>query len=143
MIRLITSITILFLTFFFIMPVSYGQTTYHSCENWKVFLNADTIPLNCISDTSYIAHHANPDCDYLTLIKIKGQPIKGKIYFFSNNDYPLPLTTYKLGEKTIIKLKNIAKSYSKGARHKIKVQVVEISDKTIRPIIIVDFSSNK
>jgi hypothetical protein len=124
---------------------SHGQ---NSSNNWKVYLNKDTIPLKLYQDTTLLIHLTNPDTDYLTFIKIAGEPAKGKIQFVegkgipSGMNYPLPLAKYKLNEPTTIYLKDIAKNFKNKYVNGLIVQLLEISQRTIRPIVYVKFQKS-
>lgn len=125
---------------------SFGQ---NSSDNWKVYLNAATIPLKLYVDSGRIIHVTNPETDYLTFVKTTGEPTKGKIYFFegkgipSGMNYPLPIEKYKLNKPTVVILKKISKNYLRNEINGLVIQLADASDRTIRPIVLIKFQVEK
>lgn len=122
----------------------FGQS---KSQEWKVFLNTDTIALNLYFDSTANIIEVNPESDYLRFIKLKGQPEKGKIKFISGKgvpsgiNYPLPIASYKRNKPAIVDLKKIAKNYRKESIDGLYIQLVEVDNRTIQPIIIVQFKT--
>ncbi|PCH93634.1 MAG: hypothetical protein COB85_06620, partial [Bacteroidetes bacterium] len=65
--------------------VSYCQ---NSSENWRVFLNDDSIQLKLYHDTLAKIIIVNPKNDHLRFIKFQGTPVRGKIKFISGKGVP-------------------------------------------------------
>ena len=130
------------------MTIGFVATAQNSSDNWKVYLNKDTVPLHLCRDTTRIIHQTNPKTDYLTFIKVKGKPTKGKIQFISGKgvpsgmNYPLPIKKYKIGEPAVVYLKDVAENFLENKINGLIIQLVEVSDRIIRPIVLVEFRTN-
>jgi hypothetical protein len=77
-----------YITTFILLIISVIAVGQNSSDNWKVYLNHDTIPLELNGDSGRVIHLTNPETDYLTFMKTKGEPTKGKIQFFTGQGIP-------------------------------------------------------
>lgn len=121
----------------------------HPNDNWRVYINSDTIPVELRSDTAYITYNLNPETDFLTLVKKGVNPEKGKIQFISGKgqaseiNFPIPLTNYKTGVPVVVRLKKVSRNYKSNVINGLDIQIIEITNRVILPIIFIKFIKAK
>jgi len=131
----------------FILPsISFSQT---GSVNWKVFLNSDTIPLRLYHEITEDVIMVDSENDRLTFTKTKGQPRRGKIKFISGKgipsgmNYPMPVAKFKINEPTVVNLYKVAKVYKPESWPGKYIQLVEVYNRTIQPIVVIQFKTSR